>query len=401
MSDLKMVKTRTPGIFKRGSRYVVAWRHRGVQHRSSFRTMVEARDFQGGRRSDARRPPSRAPFDEYAVQWLAGYAGRTNRGVGAGTLAEYRTAIETHAVPHFQQQRLADIEPPDVRALVGKLEAFGLAPGSVSKYLAPVRALFATAVEDGALRSNPCTGVRVNRTRRPAGEHEDERAKAMTEVELAGVLAEIPDSSRLIFELLSATGVRISEALGLEWSDVEFGARPMLHVRRQCYRGRMGDLKTASGRRDLPLPTRIAQALWVARHGVRGGTSEPAMPIADPSRPDPVFTTSTGGRVGERNLRRTLQAAAARAGVPWIGFHSFRHTCASMLIAQGKNPRQLAAWLGHADPAFTLRVYVHLMDDGLGAPLRVQQNGNTRAAADGNQDETIDTQVSAFAGFSG
>jgi hypothetical protein len=50
----------------------------------------------------------------------------------------------------------------------------------------------------------------------------------------------------------------------------------------------------------------------------------------------------------------------------WISFHTFRHTCASLLFESGKNIRQVATWLGHADPAFTLRTYVHLLDAGLG-----------------------------------
>jgi integrase len=46
---------------------------------------------------------------------------------------------------------------------------------------------------------------------------------------------------------------------------------------------------------------------------------------------------------------------------------AFRHTCASLLFDQGRNVKQVAEWLGHADPAFTLRTYVHLMDAGVGA----------------------------------
>lgn len=55
-----------------------------------------------------------------------------------------------------------------------------------------------------------------------------------------------------------------------------------------------------------------------------------------------------------------------RAGVPWVTFHTFRHTAASLLFASGKNAKQVAGWLGHSDPAFTLRTYVHLLDGGLG-----------------------------------
>jgi Phage integrase family len=65
-------------------------------------------------------------------------------------------------------------------------------------------------------------------------------------------------------------------------------------------------------------------------------------------------------------VRRVLDRATARAGVEWVSFHTFRHTCASLLFEAEKNVRQVADWLGHADPAFTLRTYVHLMDEGLG-----------------------------------
>lgn len=52
--------------------------------------------------------------------------------------------------------------------------------------------------------------------------------------------------------------------------------------------------------------------------------------------------------------------------VAWPSFHTFRHTCASLLFDNGKHVKQVADWLAHADPAFTLRTYVHLLDEGLG-----------------------------------
>ena len=65
--------------------------------------------------------------------------------------------------------------------------------------------------------------------------------------------------------------------------------------------------------------------------------------------------------------------------MPWASFHTFRHTCASLLFDSGRNIRQTCDWLGHADPAFTLRTYVHLIDGGLGEPLGL---GADLAAAD-------------------
>jgi integrase len=55
--------------------------------------------------------------------------------------------------------------------------------------------------------------------------------------------------------------------------------------------------------------------------------------------------------------------------VPWVGFHTFRHTCASLLFAQGRNAVQVQRWLGHHSAAFTLATYVHLLDGDLGEPL--------------------------------
>jgi Phage integrase family len=49
-----------------------------------------------------------------------------------------------------------------------------------------------------------------------------------------------------------------------------------------------------------------------------------------------------------------------------VSFHTLRHTCASLLFEAGRNVKQVQEWLGHSDPGFTLRTYVHLMDDGIG-----------------------------------
>jgi hypothetical protein len=65
---------------------------------------------------------------------------------------------------------------------------------------------------------------------------------------------------------------------------------------------------------------------------------------------------------------RVLKPAAKRAGVPWVGFHTFRHTCATMLFRHGPNAKQAQMWLGHHSPAFTLATYVHLLPDDLPDP---------------------------------
>src|SRR5437763_3260750 len=166
--------------------------------------------------------------------------------------------------------------------------------------------------------------------------------------------AAVPDAIaselRLFCELLAATGCHIGEAHELRWSDVDFGAK-RLHVARQVYNGSVGPPKSSTGVRQIPLSTAMCQRLW----RIQGADDEL------------LFTGPRGMQVDRRWLRRQVLDPATKAtGVPWVSFHTFRHSCASLLFAAGKSPKQVQVWLGHYDPAFTLRVYVHLLDDGLG-----------------------------------
>lgn len=342
-----------PGIYRRGSRYVVVWEHHGRQHKQAFRTLAEAREAQGKRRQHGeKRPPTRQTFEEYAREWLDTYTGRTRRGrPGELTEKDYRRSVE-RAVRFFgPRRRLAEVEPPDVRTYVRALEGEGMAPSSVRKRLAPIRAMFATAVEDGALPRDPTRGVRVS-GRRPGGEVEDREVKALTREQLSRFLGEVPEEWRLFFELLAHGGLRISEQIGLECGDVIFGERPRLRVERQHCKGKTRGLKYES-RRELPLAPGMARRLWP----LAAGRPEDA----------PLFPNARGGRLSESNLRyRVLEPVRERVGLTWVTFHSFRHTCGSLQLEAGRTVVQVSKWLGHADVQTTHNTYLHLMDDGLG-----------------------------------
>src|SRR3712207_2854914 len=109
----RMEKTATPGIYKRGSRYVVTWQYRGKQHKRSYRTLAEAREAKAQRHAGDRKPSTRRPLDDYAARWIDGYTGRTSRGFTEDARREYRRALERHIVPFFAGWKLADVEPPD------------------------------------------------------------------------------------------------------------------------------------------------------------------------------------------------------------------------------------------------------------------------------------------------
>ena len=94
----RLAKTSTPGIFKRGSRYVVVFRDpQGKQRKRSARTLAEARELKATLTADVRRGEYRAlskvTFAEYAPEWIASYQGRTSRGIRPETLADYRADL--------------------------------------------------------------------------------------------------------------------------------------------------------------------------------------------------------------------------------------------------------------------------------------------------------------------
>jgi integrase len=381
----RLVRTATPGIYKRGGRYVVTYRDpQGRQRKRYAATIGEARDLKAALRADVARGEfralSRVTFAEYAPQWIAGYQGRTARGLRDSTRADYRRALglgedgepltgkdgrPLGAVAFFGRMRLAEIEPRDVKRYAAQVAETGVSANTVRLAVAPVRALLATAVEEGLIRSNPAAGLRLAVTAK--ADENGGRVKALTEDELRSLLGHVADRYRLLVEFLATTGLRISEARALRWSDLDLGHR-RVRVRRSVYRGQVGPPKTRFGLRDVPISEALARELWSARKALGAAASDDEALVFGDHDYGAVF--------------RAVKAAAKKAGVPWAGLHTLRHTCASILFRRGLNAKQVQAWLGHPAASFTLDTYVHLLDAELPDPSFFDEvrgnNGATR-----------------------
>lgn len=394
----KLEKTKTPGIFKRGSRYVFSYRVDGKQRWESARTLDEARRAKSARQTDIGRGEfearSRVTLNEYALDWIDRYEGTGQRGFTAETRREYRRDLKRYAIPHLGHLRLAEITPRHIaefiawlcdedaqraRAIAERREQAGedretatrktegsdyrLADATVRRILAPVRSCLRSAMREGAIRHNPTQGAALpvrDEHRRIAEGTDDlepgQDVRALSTEQLDALLLVAPARHRLLFELLASTGLRISEALALRWGDLALdGERPVLRVRRAYVRGNFKVPKSRYGRRDVPISHELVRALRNAGPG-----EERAL----------VFPGDDGSPLHASNLLvRVFKPAAEEAGAPWAGFHTLRHTCATMLFAEGRNAVQVQRWLGHHSPAFTLATYVHLLDGDVGEPL--------------------------------
>ncbi|MBS1891569.1 MAG: site-specific integrase [Actinobacteria bacterium] len=442
----KLTKTSIPGIYRRHvqgcpnvngkgrchCKYAVSRRHRGRQRFETYRTFEEARAAKGRQDAGETRPKSKVKFGEYFADWIETYAGRTKRGFGEETRTEYRRSIRDDALPLWESLSMAEIDQAEVRRLYKSMLDAGKSHAAMKKTRGALSPLFNTAIEERLIDFNPVTGVRIPAPPKNVAEDEDEeRAKALKRSELAAFLDAVDPDWRLFFEFLTVTGLRIGEAIGLNWKNVVLvGDEPRIRVREQIYKGRRKKyLKSDEGKRDIPLAPAWVDRLTAHRDATYQGDDSPvfASAVGTPLVPGNVYRrvlapaaidaglyVQVGPDVAEVELREVVMRSGRRHLAPVggdatlcgrrgalapstddlslpscaicgtaaeglsrkgrkaaIAFHAFRHTCASLLFAEGRNVKQVAKWLGHADPAFTLRVYVSLLDEGLGEGLEL------------------------------
>jgi integrase len=384
----RYLTTSVPGVYKRGGTYVAITRdRRGKRIKTFHRTLSDARRAKAERDTGV-KPASEESFAVYAERWLVNYEGRTARGLAPTTRADYEYLIREYAIPYFGRVKLGQIGRADVKEYIKHLAtippkksqhgATRLSPASIRRIITPLRAMLNEAYEDQVITTD-AGNVRVV-VRDSTGKRIDANpVKTLTAEQVSSVLAEIPDDERIVFEFLARTGVRISEALGAKWRDIEQTATgPVFTIRRQHYRGKLREeVKTNAGLRSVALTPMLARSLVKHR-----AASE------YPDDDDPIFPTLAGSHRDACNLRRrVLKPAAERAGVPHCTPHVFRHSLARILRDSGKSDHFIAQVLGHADPTFTARVYGRLsaveavrFDDLDSALTLAAEDGNARSA---------------------
>lgn len=365
-----MVKTRTPGIYKRGSRYVVVYRAGGKQRKESARTLDEARRLKAKRTQQVTdgefHEQTRVTLHEYAREWVERYNGQGRRGFREGTRQEYRRLLDAYAFEFFSEGlRVSHLTPRHIAQFVAWLceqktpGGRPLGDSTVRNATTPVRACLGTAVREGIIRHNPCDGMSL--PHRPnVDDVESEEVRALSREQLVVFLDVVHPRHKTMFRFLAATGLRVSELIGLQWKHLVLdGSAPHVKVRRAIVKGRVEPPKSRHGRRQVPLDAAVVSELRAHRRASEW-----------PSADDLVFPSQVGTALNIENLRRrVLRPAPEEAGAAWSGFHTFRHSCASMLFERGANAKQVQRWLGHHAASFTLDTYIHLMDDDAAEPL--------------------------------
>src|SRR3954468_3392993 len=306
---------------------------------------------------DIRQEPN---FHEFASEWLAA----RRPAIAVSTWQSYRNELVHHLLPFFHAHQLSQITVAEVdRYREHKLLERKISPTYINATITRLGAILDVADERELITRNPVRvnprnrKLKVRRVRCAYLDRPDQiEAFLAAAAELDRDAAHRSDRDTCLRRPLLATlifgGLRISEALGLRWRDVDLGGGRM----------RVAASKTEAGVRWVPIVPALREELIARKFSTRH---------RDPD--DKVFATAAGGAWSRDNARKRifdkvveraderLEEAGLAPTPEGLTPHSLRHTYISLRVAIGDDPATIAQDAGHADMAVTFRIYTHVM----------------------------------------
>ena len=300
---------------------------------------------------------------------------RLNENASAHTARAYESDLSqfiTFVAAHLGRRRsdllASDFNQAHIRAFLGDLHKRGNSRSSAARKLAAIRTFGRYMRRDGAIDGDPAALVGTPRREQRLPAH-------LAEAEMSRLL-EMPDATtplgrrdRAILELFYASGLRLSELVGLGLEDVNLGSRVVRVL------GKGGKERIVPFNRT----TEAALREWMKdREEIIAGIGDPGSgirPSTGPGRPErvegrrggrlrrntePLFLNYRGGRLSTRSVdrlvRKYVSACSARFG---ISPHALRHSFATHLLERGADLRVIQELLGHARLSTTQR-YTHV-----------------------------------------
>ncbi len=287
---------------------------------------------------------------QYLDYWLAS----VNGTVRVRTFESYDLNIR-RLKPLLGKMRMSMLNPPAVERAYGLLIASGLSKRSVVQAHTVLHTALKKAVKWGLLGVNPTEAVDVPRAER-------NEMKTLTEDEVRRLfIATAGEPLHALWVLLGTTGLRIGEALGLKWEDIDLEAG-RLTVKRALQRQHGNGLvlvepKTAKSRRTVYFPEGTVDALKEHRRRqvecrLRIGPYWQEHGL--------LFCREDGMPLDPSGQPAKLHLALRRAGLPRVRIHDLRHTAATLHLARGENPKVVQELLGHSNIATTMDIYSHV-----------------------------------------
>ncbi len=278
---------------------------------------------------------------EYLDRWLEGI----EDSIGERTWKRHESIVRLHIKPAIGSTKLAVLSPLQVQSLYRAKSRTHLAPGSVKRIHTTLHKALRQAVRWQMIPRNPSDAVDVPKGYRGEITPLDKQQVRV----LLDTAKETQPRIYALYVLGVTTGMRQSELIGLQWSDLQL-SDARLTVKRSVFKGKVSTPKTARGSRTVRLTRLAVDALIAHKNEHRNSNLW-------------VFATRNGTTLDASNFhahhwRRLLKDA----GLPSTSFHAgTRHTCATLLLEQGTHPKLVADLLGHASIKTTLNLYSSVM----------------------------------------
>jgi len=265
--------------------------------------------------------------------------------VKPSTKRGYESVLNHHILPTLGNLRLADVSPLHVENLVRKCLQAGSSSKTVRNLVGLLQGIFSLALDNDLITRSP---VR-NKHKPEIGRREK---PVWTPDQLKAIVQEVPREHRGLFQCAMLTGARLGELLGLTWKNVNFDNRT-LEIKQALWEGEIVTPKTEGSIRTIF----FGPALFVALSAQKQNSK-----CIGPEHF--VFSKPDGTPLNPDVLRRdVLYPALDRLGIQrptrCSGFHTFRHSAATIVNQQTGNLKLVQRLLGHSNLSTTADVYTH------------------------------------------
>ena len=307
--------------------------------------------------------PGKQTVGQFLTAWLKDVVKPSLR---PQTYRSYAGVVNKHITPALGRIRLAKLSPQHLQRFYREKQDEGLTR-TVRLCHSVLHRSLGQATKWGIIPRNPASLVDPPKV--------PQKEFRPLSPEQAGRLLEAAEGDRFyaLYVLAITCGLRQGELLGLTWENVDLD-KGTLQVRYQLQWVKkeaqksgnreeptwvLTEPKSAKSRRTVMLPQVAVQAL--KKHRAQQAAEKLKMGEAWQDLGF-VFTTPIGTPMDASNLRKTsFHPLLERAGVPRIRFHDLRHTCATVLLAQGVHPKVVQEQLGHSQISLTLDTYSHVL----------------------------------------
>jgi len=267
------------------------------------------------------------------------------KGLKASTRESYDSAMERHILPAFGDYRIRDVAPLHIEQFTQAKLRVGLSAKTVRNLLLVLQGICSLAVDNDLILKSP-----IRKSHKPVCRRREKPVWVPKQV--LAIIQAAPQAYRAFFCCAGLTGPRLGELLGLQWKHIDLAGRK-LRIEQSLWHGKLVPPKTLGSVRTIYFGNALANAL--TEHFQQAFSVGPD---------DFVFCKRDSSPLHPDVLRKDvlypiLDKLGIKRNSGTSGFHTFRHSAASILNEQTGNLKLAQKLLGHSNIDMTAEVYTH------------------------------------------